>query len=256
MEINWKEYKLKELEQLKEEIGDREVSLAIIQVGSNPASNTYVRQKLALSTNANIKVEHVNLDENISEEELIEVVEMYNSSHAYIDGIIVQLPLPKHINEDAVIDAISPEKDVDGLTTENMGRLVAGKECFIPCTPKGVMEMLDAMNVSLEGKKITILGRSKLVGLPLYHLLLQRNATPIMCHSKTKEEDKLKFISEADILISAVGAKKPFITKEMIKEGAIVIDVSIEVYEDTGKLHGDVCADVKEKASYVTPLSG
>lgn len=256
MEISWKEYKQKELALLKEEIGDNEVNLVVIQVGNNPASNTYVKQKLALTQLANIEVEHIKLDENISEEELISVVEMYNDNYTYVDGIIVQLPLPAHINSDRVIDAISPSKDVDGLTTENMGRLAAGKECFIPCTPKGVMEMLEVMDVDLQGKTVVILGRSKLVGIPLYHLLLQKNATPIMCHSKTKEEDKLKFISEADILISATGAKRPFITKEMIKEGTIVIDVSIEVYEDTGKLHGDVCSDVKEKALYVTPVPG
>jgi len=256
MNFNWKEYKQKELSLLKEKIGDKSVSLVIIQVGNNPASNTYVKQKLALSKLANIHVEHIKLAEDIPESELLELIDLYNTNSTYVDGIIVQLPLPKHINSDKVINSIAPNKDVDGLTAANLGNLVHGKDSFVPCTPKGVMEMLNVMDVELTGKKVVILGRSKLVGLPLYHLLLQKNATPIMCHSKTSEDDKKMFLSEADIVISAVGAKKPFITKDMIKEGAIVIDVSIEVYEDTGKLHGDVCEDVKEKASYVTPVPG
>lgn len=251
--IDWKAYKESKLEMISENVCEVKPKLVIIQVGDNSASNVYVGQKEKAGVKAGIEVKHIKLSEEISEEELIQIVSQCNTDNS-VDGIIVQLPLPSHIDEDIIINSIDPKKDVDGLTSVNFGNLADGKDCFVPCTAKAVMEMFEVLDEDLKGKKVTILGRSKLVGLPLFHLLLQKNAVPTICHTSMTEEDRLDYMKNADIIISAAGAKEPFITADMVKEGSVIIDVSIERNEE-GKLHGDVCYDdVCAKAKYVSKV--
>lgn len=232
--------------------GTRAPGLAVIIVGDNPASRIYVNnKKKACESCGFFSVEYA-LDENADEKELLELIEKLNNDDN-IDGILCQLPLPKQIDENKVIDAICPEKDVDGFSPVNTGNLLSGKPCFAPCTPAGVVEMLKYEGIEIAGKHCVIVGRSNIVGKPAALLMLQENATVTVCHSRTK--NLAEEVSRADIVIAAIG-KASFITADMIKEGAVVVDVGINRLEN-GKVTGDVDFEaVKEKASYITPVPG
>jgi methylenetetrahydrofolate dehydrogenase (NADP+)/methenyltetrahydrofolate cyclohydrolase len=227
--------------------------LATVLVGDNPASATYVRNKHNACQEVGIATKDHKLESSITQEELNKIIDELNSDNQ-VHGILVQLPLPKHLDEFTTISRISPLKDVDGLTPHNAGLLSMKKAALVACTPSGVMEMFDYHNIDLEGKNIVLINRSNLVGKPLYHLLLQRNATVITCHSKTKNLDQV--CREADIVISAVGDRTKFtLTSDMIKEGAVVIDVAITRHND--KLAGDADYDeIISKASFATPVPG
>ena len=230
--------------------GKRIPVLSVILVGDNPASQSYVRGKEKACISVGMENRTIVLDENISQEDLMDVVQEQNED-PNVDGILVQLPLPKHLNEKDIIDCIDPKKDVDGLHPYNAGCLLAGREGFVPCTPLGVMEMLASIGLDdLSGKKAVVCGRSDLVGKPLALLLQQKNATVTVVHSKTKEIEKI--CSQADILVAAIGRAK-YITEEWIQPGAVVIDVGINRVD--GKLCGDVDFDtIKEKTSYISPV--
>ncbi len=232
--------------------GTRAPGLAVIIVGDNPASRIYVNnKKKACEACGFYSVEYA-LDENTEEKELLELIEKLNNDDN-IDGILCQLPLPKQIDESKVIDAICPEKDVDGFSPVNTGNLLSGKPCFAPCTPAGVVEMLKYEGIDIAGKHCVIVGRSNIVGKPAALLMLQENATVTVCHSRTK--NLAEEVSRADIVIAAIG-KANFITADMIKEGAVVVDVGINRLEN-GKVTGDVDFEaVKEKASFITPVPG
>jgi methylenetetrahydrofolate dehydrogenase (NADP+)/methenyltetrahydrofolate cyclohydrolase len=227
--------------------------LATVLIGNIPASATYVKNKHKACEEVGIITKDHKLDESVTQQELNNIIDKLNADVS-VHGILVQLPLPKHLNEFAVTSRISPIKDVDGLTPHNAGLLSVKKAVLVACTPSGVMEMFDYHNINLEGKNIVLINRSNLVGKPLYHLLLEKNATVITCHSRTKDIEK--FCQSADIIITAVGDRTKFIlTPEMIKEGSIVIDVAISRFE--GKLVGDCDYEkIIEKASFVTPVPG
>lgn len=243
--------------ELKEEVASLvaqgvQPGLAVILVGENSASETYVRNKEKSSKEAGMKSVLTKLPDTVSEEELLAEVEKLNQDDT-IDGILVQLPLPKHIDENKVIRAISPEKDVDGFHPMNVGKMLIGQETFLPCTPYGIMQLLERSNVEIAGKHAVIIGRSNIVGKPMGQLLLQKDATVTYCHSRT--EDLKKFTLQADILIVAIGIAK-FITGNYIKEGAVVIDVGMN-RDENGKLCGDVDYESAEKqASAITPVPG
>ncbi|HLO12238.1 MAG TPA: bifunctional methylenetetrahydrofolate dehydrogenase/methenyltetrahydrofolate cyclohydrolase FolD [Pseudoneobacillus sp.] len=226
--------------------------LVVILVGNNPASRTYVKSKEKTCVELGMNSVLIELPETVSEDDLLSKIEELNQDSS-IHGILIQLPLPKHINETKVIETIIPEKDVDGFHPINIGRMMTGQDAFLPCTPFGVMVMLEEMNIPIEGKHVVVVGRSNIVGKPSGQLFLNKNATVTYCHSKTTD---LKAITtQADILVAAVG-RVDFITSEHVKEGAVVIDVGINRNSE-GKLCGDVSyAEVKEKASYITPVPG
>lgn len=226
--------------------------LAVILVGDDSASQVYVRNKEKAALRVGFKSETVTLSDSISEEELIAVIDKYNHDET-IHGILVQLPLPKHINETKVILAIDDHKDVDGFHPMNTGHLWSGRPIMVPCTPAGIMEMFTAYNISLEGKHAVIVGRSNIVGKPMAQLLLEKNATVTLAHSKTK--DLASVTRQADILIVAIGSGH-FITEDFVKDGAVVIDVGMNRDED-GKLVGDVdYAAVSQKTEFITPVPG
>ncbi len=225
--------------------------LVVIQVGNNEASNVYIKQKIKCADAIGAICVHEKLDENITTSELINLINSLNQDES-VNGMIVQLPLPKHIDEYAVLNTIIPSKDVDGLTEINAGKLACSKPGLISCTPNGVIKLLKYYNIEIEGKKVVIVGRSNLVGKPLINLFLMENATVTCCHSKTI--DLKHFTLDADILVVAVGKPK-LINADMVKEGAVVIDVGINRLE-TG-LCGDVdFENVSKKASYITPVPG
>lgn len=241
----------KEVEQLKEKYG-RSPKLAVILVGENPASHVYVRNKEKACEKVGIENLLIKKDDTISEEELLEIITQLNNDDT-VDGILVQLPLPSHINEMKVIEAISPKKDVDGFHPESAASLFLGKDGFVPCTPAGVMELLDAINYDLNGKEVVVVGRSNNVGKPVALLALQKNATVTIAHSRTTNLKEV--CARADVLIAAVG-KAEMITADYVKEGAIVIDIGINRKAD-GKLCGDVRFDeVAPKTSAITPVPG
>lgn len=224
--------------------------LVVLLVGEDKASQTYVKNKELAATKIGIHSEVARYSETISEEELLSEIEKYNQDAAF-HGILVQLPLPKHINEEKVLLAIKPEKDVDGFHPMNLGKLFAGVPDRIPCTPYGIMKMFAAYDISLEGKNALVIGRSNIVGKPMAHLLLAENATVTIAHSKTKDLPALA--KQADILVVAIG-RGHFVTKEFVKEGAVVIDVGMN-RDEQGKLIGDVKFDeVEPIASYITPV--
>lgn len=226
--------------------------LAVVIVGADPASQVYVRNKHKACAVVGMYSEVHELPENISEEELLSLIDRLNHSDK-IHGILVQLPLPKHLNEEAVILAIDPAKDVDAFHPQNVGKIMIGNYSFLPCTPAGVMELLRFYGIDPAGKHCVIVGRSNIVGKPQSMLMLKANATVTICHSKTQNLSSL--VRMADIVIAAVGKPK-FITEDMVKEGAVVIDVGINRMSD-GKLCGDVNFDqVEKKASYITPVPG
>lgn len=226
--------------------------LAVVIVGADPASQIYVRNKEKACAELGIYSEKHELSAETTEEELLALVERLNRQPD-IDGILVQLPLPAHLNEKAVLEAISPDKDVDAFHAQNAGRIMLGDYKFLPCTPAGVMELLRAADISVEGKECVVLGRSNIVGKPMAMLLLHQNGTVTICHSRTK--NLAKVAKRADILVAAIGKAK-FVTADMVKKGATVIDVGMNRDED-GKLCGDVDFDaVCEIAGAITPVPG
>ena len=234
--------------------------LATVLVGDDPASATYVRNKHKACEEVGIITKDHKLSSNITQTELNEIIDSLNKDKL-VHGILVQLPLPDQLNEFATTSRISPLKDVDGLTPYNVGLLAMKKAALIACTPSGIMEMFDYHDINLKGKNVVLINRSNLVGKPLYHLLLERNATVITCHSKTENLEEL--CRMADVIITAVGDRNKFtLTPEMIKEGAIVIDVGINRVADSSlkkgyRLVGDIDYDsVSKKASYITPVPG
>ncbi len=229
-----------------------EVTLAVIQVGNDPASTVYVGNKKKACDYIGIRSLAYELPESTTQEELLKLVEELNDRDD-VDGILVQLPLPSHIDEDTVIKTISPKKDVDGFHPQSVGALSIGQKGFVSCTPAGIIELLKRSDIDIEGKECVIIGRSNIVGKPMALLMLRENATVTICHSRT---NNLKEVAKrADILIVAIG-KPEFVTSEYVKEGAVVIDVGIH-RRDNGKLCGDVLfSDVEPIASAITPVPG
>ena len=226
--------------------------LAVVLVGDDPASTVYVRNKHKACLEVGINSFEINMPTETTEDEILSVIDRLNADDA-VDGILVQLPLPRHINEENVINRIDPEKDVDAFSPSNVGRIVIGKYSFLPCTPAGVMALLDHYNIEIEGKRCVVIGRSNIVGKPMALLLLERNGTVTVCHSRTKNISEIT--READIIVCAVG-RAGFLRGDMVKQGAVVIDVGINRNAD-GKLCGDVAFDeVAEIASYITPVPG
>lgn len=227
--------------------------LVVILVGENPASVSYVAGKGRDAEEVGFKNTTIRKPESITEEELLNLIAELNADDS-VDGLLVQLPLPKHISESKVIEAISKEKDVDGFHPLNVASLWQKLPCLLPCTPKGIIKLLDKAGVQIEGKKAVVIGRSNIVGLPVSKLLLDRNATVTIAHSRTK--NLAQVTSEADILVVAIG-KPLFVTADMVGEGAAVIDVGVNRHPVTGKLCGDVDFEAcKDKASVITPVPG
>lgn len=224
--------------------------LTVILMGDDPASHSYVRGKEKASAEVGISSEIIRMDRAVDQKTLLTKIAELNKDDS-VHGILVQLPLPKHIEEQKVIEAIDPAKDVDGFHPINIGRMIVGQDAFLPCTPYGIIEMLKSKNIEIEGKHVVVMGRSNIVGKPMGQLLLNENATVTYCHSRTR--DTKNYTKEADILIVAVG-KANIVDSSYIKDGAVVIDVGVNRTED-GKLTGDVdFDDVKEKASFLTPV--
>ncbi|MDD6504937.1 MAG: bifunctional methylenetetrahydrofolate dehydrogenase/methenyltetrahydrofolate cyclohydrolase FolD [Lachnospiraceae bacterium] len=239
-----------EVAQLKEQ--GKNCCLAVIQVGNDPASSVYVGNKKKACTYIGIESLSYELPEDTSEEELLALIAKLNEDKN-VHGILCQLPLPKHMDEDKVIQAIDPKKDVDGFHPQNVGALVIGQEGFVSCTPAGIIELLHRSGVEIEGKHCVVIGRSNIVGKPMSLLMLRENATVTVCHSRTKNLPQI--CKEADILIVAIG-KPQFITAEYVGEGAVVIDVGIH-RDENNKLCGDVKFDeVEPFASAITPVPG
>ena len=240
----------KEVEVLEKD--GKKTGLAVIIVGNNPASRVYVNNKKKGCAEVGMESFEYALPEETTTDELLELVEKLNNDTA-VDGILCQLPLPKQIDEKKVLNAIAPNKDVDAFHPVNTGHIMIGDHSFLPCTPAGIMEMLKYYNISVEGKECVVIGRSNIVGKPMAMLLLVQNGTVTICHSRTKN---LKEVTRrADILVAAVG-KAYFVTEDMVKDGAVVIDVGMNRNAD-GKLCGDVDFDkVKDKCSFITPVPG
>ena len=244
-------------DELKEEVAalaaqGKTCALAVIQVGNDPASSVYVGNKKKACAYIGIESIAYELPEETTEQELLSVIDKLNQD-PNVHGILCQLPLPAHINEDRVIHAISPEKDVDGFHPQNVGALVIGEKGFVSCTPAGIIQLLKRSNIEIAGKHCVVIGRSNIVGKPMALLMLRENATVTICHSRTQNLKEI--CREPDILIVAIG-KPRFIGADYVKEGAVVIDVGIHIKEDN-KLCGDVDFDeVEPKASYITPVPG
>lgn len=255
--ISGKEISLSVKERVAEEVKDLkkngiEPCLAVILVGDDPASKVYVNNKKKACKFCGIRSLEYLLPADASQEELNSLVEKLNSDES-VNGILCQLPLPSHLDEKEVLNLIKPEKDVDAFHPENVGHIMIGDFNFLPCTPAGIMEMLKYENIGLDGKNCVIIGRSNIVGKPMAMLMLKENATVTVCHSHTKNLKEL--VARADVVVAAVGKAK-FVTADMIKDGAVIIDVGINRCED-GKLYGDVDFEAcKEKASYITPVPG
>lgn len=253
--INGKEIAAKKREEIAKEVSKLKENgvtpgLAVILVGNNHASRTYVTNKQKACQELGMHSLLIEMPEEVSEEELLAKIDELNHD-AEIHGILVQLPIPKHIDEKKVIESISPSKDVDGFHPVNIGRMMTGQNAFLPCTPYGIMVMLEETGISVAGKHVVVVGRSNIVGKPVGQLMLNQHATVTYCHSRTKD---LKFhTKQADILVAAVGIAN-FIKAEHVKEGAVVIDVGINRNEE-GKLCGDVdFAEVSEIAGFITPV--
>ncbi len=226
--------------------------LAVVIVGDDPASRVYVNNKKKACEEVGFYSEEYALPAETTQEELLELVRKLNNK-CDIDGILVQLPLPKHLDEKAVIEAISPSKDVDAFHASNVGKIMIGDYKFLPCTPAGVMELIKSTGIEVSGKNCVVIGRSNIVGKPMAMLLLHKNGTVTICHSKT--QNLAEICKNADILVAAVGKAK-FVTADMVKEGAVVIDVGMN-RDENGKLCGDVdFAAVEPVASYITPVPG
>lgn len=243
---------IKEKTQLFEKERGRKVGLAVVLVGDNPASQVYVRNKIKACDEVGIKSFAVYLPQSVTQSVLEQAVKELVSNCA-VDGVLVQLPLPEHIDAESVLKLIPAEKDVDGFSAENTGKLLLNEQSLVACTPHGVMKMLEKYKIDTKGKRAVVLGRSNIVGKPMAVLLLNADATVTVCHSKTQnlKEECLR----ADIIVSAIGKPK-FLTADMVKEGAAVIDVGMN-RDENGKLCGDVdFENVKEKCSYITPVPG
>lgn len=226
--------------------------LAVVIVGNDPASRVYVNSKKKACAEVGFNSFEYALPEETSQQELLELVEKLNND-SKVNGILCQLPLPKQINENAIINAIRPEKDVDAFHPFNVGKIMIGEFAFLPCTPAGVMELIDSTGVEVSGKNCVVIGRSNIVGKPMSMLLLHRSGTVTICHSKT--QNLAEICKNADILVAAVG-RANFVTADMVKEGAVVIDVGMNRLEN-GKLCGDVdFNEVEKKASFITPVPG
>lgn len=253
VEMNGKVLRDKKLTELKEKIGelDCQLGLAVIQVGNDEASKVYVRQKEKLALELGYKFVHKVFKEDVEQDKLIRYIKKLNKDES-IDGILVQMPLPKHLDSSAIQNTIDSYKDVDGLTFINAGRLVQGMPSLVPCTPKGIIDLLDEHRIKLEGSQVVVIGRSVLVGKPMANLLTNRNASVTICHSKTK--DIGLYTKNADIVIVAVG-KAGYLKEDMISPGTVVIDVGIN--RVNGKLYGDVdYENVSKVASHITPVPG
>ncbi len=252
--IDGKELSKKIREKLAEKVKKENIqpNLAVILCGDDSASKIYVKNKSKACKEVGIQYAEYNLSSNTKQEELLSLIKKLNEDKS-VDAILLQSPIPKGLNIQEAFNTILPEKDVDGFNPYNVGKLTIGEDGFIPCTPLGIMKMFEEYKINLEGKKAVIVGRSNIVGKPMAQCLLSKNATVTICHSKTK--DLSKEIKDADIVISAVG-KINIITADMIKKGAVVIDVGMNRNKD-GRLCGDVdYENVKEKASYITPVPG
>ena len=226
--------------------------LAVIMVGDDPASKVYVRNKSRACEDVGIEYEEYLLEANITQKELIDLIEKLNQDNT-VNGILLQSPIPSNLDINEAFRTITPEKDVDGFNPVNVGKLVLNQDTFVSCTPFGIIKMFEEYNIDLTGKNVVILGRSNIVGKPLIHCCLNKNATVTTCHSKTQNIKEIA--SKADVLISAIG-KVHFVTADMVKENAVVIDVGINRL-DNGKITGDVdFENVKEKVSYITPVPG
>ena len=226
--------------------------LAVIMVGDNPASKVYVKNKSKACRSVGIEFDEYLFDENITEQELLDVIEKLNNDKT-IHGILLQAPIPKHLNINKAFGTISPQKDVDGFNPINIGKLSIGEDTFISCTPYGIVKMLEEYKIDAEGKNVVILGRSNIVGKPLIQCMLNLNSTVTVCHSRTKNIKEIT--KKADILISAIGKPK-FVTIDMVKDEAVIIDVGINRLDD-GSIVGDVDYDnVFQKVSYITPVPG
>jgi methylenetetrahydrofolate dehydrogenase (NADP+)/methenyltetrahydrofolate cyclohydrolase len=253
MILDGKIIKSKIIDKLKEEVSrmDYKPLLVVIQVGDNPASNTYIRNKAKMCENIGYRFELKKYSETVLEEEILEEINKLNTN-TDVNAILVQMPLPKHLDALKIQNSINPLKDVDGLTDINMGKLAHNKKSLYPCTAFGIIELLDYYDINVEGKNVVVVGRSNLVGRPVAELFINRNATVTLCHSYTKNLDHIT--KQADILVIAVG-KKGMITKDMVKAGSIIIDVGINNVD--GKLYGDVnFDDVKELVRGITPVPG
>ena len=244
-----KEKLKKEIEELKKK--DIYPKLAVILANNDSASQIYVNKKRKMCEELGIIDEEYILDESVTTEDILEIINKLNNDKC-VDGILVQLPVFKHLDEKLILNTISPLKDVDGFHPENLGKLLIGEDTIVSCTPKGIMKIIDSLGEDLTGKNAVVVGRSRIVGKPIACLLLNRNATVTICHSRTKNLEE--YTKNADILIVAVG-KASLVNKEMVKEGAIVIDVGINRIE--GKIKGDVdTIEVADKAKYITPVPG
>lgn len=241
----------KDISEYKEKTG-KVPGLAVIILGNNAASKIYVKSKIRACEKTGILSREIILDENISEEELINEIKKLNNDKN-INGILVQLPLPSHINEKKICEAISVKKDVDGFKAENLGKIMLGDDDgFISCTPQGIIYLIDQLNMDLHGKNVVVVGRSNIVGKPVASLLINKGATTTVCNSRTK--DLAGILKKADIIVIAIGKAK-FLTKDMVKEGAVVIDVGINRVD--GKIYGDVdYENVKDIVSHITPVPG
>ena len=224
--------------------------LAVVTVGDDEASKVYVENKRKACEYCDMSMMHFSYPATAKQSEVIKKIKELNKDKS-VNGIILQLPIPKKFNSKKILNTISPLKDVDGLTDISQGKIMGGNATFIPCTPKGILEIFDHYKINLEGKNVVVIGRSDLVGKPIMLECINRNATVTMCHSKTV--DLKKYTKQADVLIVAVG-KKHLIDKSMVKDGVVIIDVGITRIE--GKLYGDVNPNVESKASYVTPVPG
>ena len=226
--------------------------LAVIMIGDNSASKLYLKNKSKVCDEIGIEYEEYLLNSDITIEELLNLIDTLNNKKD-IDGILLQSPIPNHLDINKAFRAISPEKDIDGFNPINIGKLTLGEEAFIPCTAKGVVRILEEYNIEVQGKNVVILGRSNIVGKPLIQCMLAKNGTVTVCHSKTQNIKEIT--KKADILISAIGNEK-FVTEDMVKEGVVVIDIGINRNEE-GKLVGDIdFENVSKKASYITPVPG
>lgn len=253
VELKGKELRDKLLISLKEQIKSvpTQLGLAVIQVGNDEASKVYVRQKEKLALEMGYKFIHKVFDENVSQDEVISYIQELNLDDT-IDGILVQMPLPKHLDTTEIQNTIDPNKDVDGLTFINAGKLLQNVPSLVPCTPKGIIDILDDYGIKIEGKNVVVIGRSILVGKPIANMLTNRNASVSICHSKT--DDISTYTKNADIIVVAVGKAK-FLTSDMVRDNTVIIDVGINRID--GKLIGDVdYENVSKVASYITPVPG
>lgn len=256
--ISGKELAAKMRVEIKEQVlsykekNGKDIGLSVVLVGSDPASQVYVRNKIKACEEVGIKSYSYYLPETVSQQELEELLDEL-ADNADIHGILVQLPLPKHLDSDRALKKIPTEKDVDGFSAENIGKLCMNEDCLVACTPNGVMKMLESAKIDLKGKNAVVIGRSNIVGKPMAMLLLNADCTVTVCHSKTKNLKEV--CANADILVAAIGRAK-FVTGDMVKDGAVVVDVGIN-RDENGKLCGDVDFEsVSQKCSYITPVPG